>query len=78
MQYGSVCNDKIYQANRGLWVARPFRYYLIFAIAFLAINIILTFTDQFGLLDFITLVIDIALAGFLLAFRKGFSQPSKN
>jgi uncharacterized membrane protein YhaH (DUF805 family) len=45
---------------------RPF-YYL--ALAVMAINIILTFTDQFGLLDFLTLVIDLAIVAILIAGR---------
>jgi hypothetical protein len=46
---------------------RPF-YYL--ALAVMAVNIILTFTDQFGLLDLLTLVIDLAIVAILIAGRQ--------
>ena len=35
--------------------------FIYFALAVLLVNIILTFTDQFGLFDFLTLVIDVVL-----------------
>ncbi|MBN1314855.1 MAG: hypothetical protein JXA42_05285 [Anaerolineales bacterium] len=43
-------------------------YYL--ALGFLAINILLTFTDQFGLLDLITLVIDVVIVVLLIVDRE--------
>jgi len=48
---------------------RPFYY---FALLLLAGNIILTFTDQFGWFDFITLLLDCALLGILILQRKAF------
>ncbi|MCX6029164.1 MAG: hypothetical protein NT169_07650 [Chloroflexi bacterium] len=42
-------------------------YYL--AVAVLVVNILLTVTDQFGVLDFITLVIDVGLLALLIATR---------
>ena len=43
-------------------------YYL--AMAVLGINIILTVTDQIGILDWITLIIDLILLSILIAVRK--------
>ena len=45
--------------------------YLI-ALTVLLGNIILTFTDQFGLFDLITLVIDLILLGIMLVKREQF------
>jgi hypothetical protein len=51
----------------GLGKQNKWLYYL--AVAVIGINILLTFTDQFGLLDFLTLVIDVVLLGMLIGFR---------
>jgi hypothetical protein len=58
-----------------MWVAgaglgRCERLPFFFAIALLAINILLTFTDQVGVLDIATLLLDLALLVLLLATRK--------
>jgi len=52
----------------GLGTDHRLFYYL--ALAVMAVNILLTFTDQFGLLDFLTLVIDLAILAFLVADRR--------
>lgn len=49
-------------ARRGIF------FYL--ALGVLAVNILLTFTDQFGLFDLVTLLIDLALLGILVADRR--------
>ena len=54
-------------AGLGLGARRRLYYY--FALAVLGVNILLTFTDQFGILDFATLVIDVVLFGLLIATR---------
>lgn len=41
----------------GLWIGKSRKVSFFFALAVLAINIILTFTDEFGLYDFGTLVL---------------------
>ena len=46
--------------------------FYLFALAVLAVNVLLTFTDQVGALDWITLVIDLVLAGILIVGRKQF------
>ena len=55
-------------AGWGLGSRRRVFYFL--ALGVLAINILLTFTDQFGLLDFLTLLIDVCLLGLLLFTRR--------
>ena len=50
---------------------RKMWFYLI-ALAVLVGNIILTFTDQFGLLDMLTLIIDLILLGIMLLKRQEF------
>ena len=43
-------------------------------IAVLLVNVLLTFTDQFGILDLVTLLIDLALFGLLVASRSFYLQ----
>jgi len=45
------------------------------ALLILVVNILLTFTDQFGLIDFITLLVDLILVLILLSARKEFTTP---
>ena len=56
----------------GLGTGHRLVYYL--ALAVMAVNILLTFTDQFGLLDFLTLVIDLAILALLISSRRRISQ----
>jgi len=46
---------------------RPLIYFL--GLAILVVNIVLTLTDQFGLLDLLTLLLDMVLLTLLLATR---------
>lgn len=58
----------------GILIGKGKRRYYFLAAAVLVVNIFLTFTDQVGLLDWITLAIDLLLAGFLFtAWKKTFS-----
>ena len=41
-------------------------WYRFAVIAILAVNILLTFTDQFGIFDFLTLLLDLILLGIVL------------
>jgi hypothetical protein len=52
---------------------RQKRFYYL-AVVVLAVNIILTVTDQFGILDLITLMIDVVLLGFVLGTRKSYAH----
>lgn len=56
-------------ALAGILLGRPRKHWYLAALALLAVNILLTFTDQFGLLDFLTLIVDLAAAGLLLSGR---------
>jgi len=53
----------------GVGIGKQRRLFYTSGLAVLVINIILTFTDQFGVLDFITLVIDVVLLGLLIVTR---------
>lgn len=57
----------------GLGKNRKIFYY--FGIVVLFVNLVLTVTDQVGLIDWITLVIDLVLAGLFLATRKSYLHP---
>ena len=46
----------------------------LFALAVLGVNILLTFTDQVGALDWITFGIDLGLLGILVVARKQFLE----
>jgi hypothetical protein len=60
----------------GLWIGKPGKASFFFALAVLAINIILTFTDQFGWTDFGTLLIDLTILGLLLVTKRYFIHPA--
>ncbi len=49
----------------------------LFALAVLMVNIVLTFTDQVGPLDWITFAIDLVLLSTLLVARKRFLRPTR-
>ncbi|MBN2549251.1 MAG: hypothetical protein JXB15_08845 [Anaerolineales bacterium] len=61
-------------AGWGLYKKDRRAYY--FSLALLGVNILLTFTDQFGLLDGITLAIDLVLLGLLFFQRDRYLQKS--
>ena len=52
----------------GLGKRKKWFYYA--ALAVLVVNILLTFSDQMGVIDWSTLVLDLVLLGFLLSVRK--------
>jgi hypothetical protein len=58
----------------GVVIVRPRRIYFYLALAVLAVNIVLTFTDQVGLWDIITLLIDLVLVGLLVAMRRTYTD----
>ena len=53
----------------GVGLGQRKRGFFYLALVILGVNIFLTFTDQFGLLDLITLVIDLFLFGLLVITR---------
>ena len=54
----------------GLGLSRGSIWFYLLALAVLAVNILLSVADQFGLFDFITLVIDLGLLGILIIDRR--------
>jgi hypothetical protein len=54
----------------GLTIGKKSRIFYLFSILVLAVNITLSITDEFGLLDLITMLVDLVILGFLLAGRK--------
>jgi hypothetical protein len=48
--------------------------FYLFALAVLVVNIVLTFTDQVGALDWITFALDLVLLGILIVARKDFVE----
>jgi hypothetical protein len=69
LMFGNACAMLIV----GLGIATLNRWWYFLGIAVLAVNILLTFTDEFGFLDFITLLIEVALLGLLILIRAQFS-----
>ena len=61
----------------GWGIHRGGRGYFYLAMAVIPINILLTFTDQVGLLDWITLAIDLVLLFLLIIFRKAYVYDKK-
>ena len=58
----------------GILLGKQRRSFLYLAVGVLAINILLTITDQFGVLDLITLIIDVILLGLLFLTRWTYSR----
>ena len=54
---------------------RQKRFYL-FALTVLLVNIILTFTDQFGMADLVTLIIDLVILGLLIIRYTDFTKTA--
>ena len=59
-------------------IGKQKRLYFYFAIFVLLINIFLTITDQVGLLDWITLAVDLILLGILIVHRRTFTANPAN
>jgi hypothetical protein len=59
-------------ALSGALLTRRRLLFNLFALAVLAVNIVLTFTDQVGALDWITVGIDLVLVGVLIVARRQF------
>jgi lysylphosphatidylglycerol synthetase-like protein (DUF2156 family) len=61
----------------GLFVGRQKRVYW-FAIVFLSLNIVLTITDQFGIIDFLYLWLNLMILGILIFARNSFLSHETN
>jgi hypothetical protein len=59
-------------ALSGVLLGKRRMLFYLFALAVLAVNVLLTFTDQFGAFDLITLIIDLVLLGILIVGRQQF------
>ena len=59
-------------ALSGVLLSKRRLLFYLFAMAVLAVNIILTFTDQVGAFDWITFAVDLVLLGILIVARKQF------
>lgn len=58
----------------GLIVGKRSRWAFLFALVVLSVNIVLTVTDQFGLIDLITMLIDLAILGLLFFDRAKYGK----
>jgi len=56
----------------GIGMGRQNRWLYYFGVAVLLVNIILTFTDEFGIFDLITLLLDVLLLGLLVVIGSRF------
>jgi lysylphosphatidylglycerol synthetase-like protein (DUF2156 family) len=61
----------------GLFVARQKRIYW-FAVVLLSLNIVLSITDQFGIVDFLYLWFNLMILGVLIFARKSFLSHETN
>jgi lysylphosphatidylglycerol synthetase-like protein (DUF2156 family) len=60
----------------GIGLGKRSRFFYYLSLAVIGVNILLTVTDQVGLFDYITLLLDLVILTLLVASRKGFT-PSK-
>lgn len=54
----------------GVGLAERTRLTYLFALLILVVNIVLAFTDQFGLFDLLTLLLNLLILALLLIYRK--------
>jgi hypothetical protein len=60
----------------GLGLGKPLKRCFYFALAVLIVNIVLSVTDEVGVWDLITLLLDLILFGLLVGIRKRYFQRS--
>ena len=56
----------------GLWLGQRSRWAFFLALVVLFVNILLTFTDQVGFYDIVTVLLDFVILGLLLYDRKNY------
>jgi hypothetical protein len=61
----------------GIGIGRRTRIFYFLALAVIAINILLTLTDQVGLFDYLTLLVDLVILVLLVASRQAFTPSSQ-
>ena len=57
-------------ALSGFLIGKPRKLFYYFGVFVLVINIILTVTDQFGIFDLLTLLLDLVLLALLISLRQ--------
>jgi hypothetical protein len=62
----------------GIGIGTPNKLFYYLALFVLAVNIILTVTDEFGFFDFSTLLIDIVLLALVIVTRHRYAQPGQD
>lgn len=63
----------------GWGIGRKYRLVYIFALVVMLVNILLTFTDQFGFFDLATLLLDVGiLALLIISWKEKFRSMEKN
>ena len=61
----------------GFGVGTGKRGFYVFALLVLAANIVLTFTDEFGLFDFLTVVLDFVLLSLVILVWRRTNMPAE-
>jgi hypothetical protein len=59
-----------------LTIGKGRKWFYFLALAVLALNIVLSITDEFGFFDFLVLALDVLLLGLLISHRKSFLAAS--
>jgi hypothetical protein len=59
----------------GIGLGRRSRLFYVFALGVLLVNLVLTVTDQVGLLDLLMGALDLVLLGLLIAVRDRYFAP---
>jgi len=60
----------------GVGIAKRNQWSYYFGLAVLAINIVLTITDEFGVFDLLTLIIDLVLLGLLIVTKSFYHRST--
>ncbi len=59
-------------------LGRRSRLFYYLSLAVIAFNLLLTITDQVGLFDYLTLLLDLLILVLLVASYKAFARPPKS
>jgi hypothetical protein len=61
----------------GMTIGRKSKWFAVIAFFVLGVNILLTLTDQVGIIDWTTWLIDLIILGLLIAGRKQITRQTK-
>jgi hypothetical protein len=64
-----MVGNALFMVLAGIGVGKRGRLAYYFSLALLVVNIVLTFTDQFGAFDLVTLLLDVGLLALLVVTR---------